>query len=172
MASPLRVGLAGVGTVGASVIKLLERQSVALANRTGRSIEVRAVSARDRQRERGVDIAGHTWFDDPVDLAKTYRAEIQIFQAECSGSSLQILLGLRQAGRSRTGRFLSVVLYVFGYANVVTLWLAKPKWRKPSAWPAAKVAPSSAANLWKTAVVVRPPASEKSASTDPDSSGA
>jgi hypothetical protein len=61
---------------------------------------------------------------DPVDLAKTYRAESEIVQAECSGSPLVILLGLRHASRSRTGRFLGTVLYVFGYANVLTLWAA------------------------------------------------
>ena len=61
---------------------------------------------------------------DPVDLAKAYQAESQIIRAECSGSSLRILLGLRHAGRTRAGRFLATVLYVFGYVNVVTLWLA------------------------------------------------
>lgn len=61
---------------------------------------------------------------DPVDLAKAYQAESQIIRAECSSSSLRILLGLRHAGRTRAGRFLATVLYVFGYVNVVTLWLA------------------------------------------------
>ncbi len=69
MSSPLRVGLAGVGTVGASVVTLLERQRAALASRTGRSIEVTAISARERGRERGVEIEGFAWFDDPVALA-------------------------------------------------------------------------------------------------------
>ncbi len=77
MSNPLRVGIAGLGTVGASVIKLLERQSAALASRTGRSIEVRAVSARERGRERGVDLAGLRWFDDPVELAKS--GDIDLF---------------------------------------------------------------------------------------------
>jgi hypothetical protein len=61
---------------------------------------------------------------DPVDLAKAYQAESQIIRAECSSSSLRILLGLRHAGRTRAGRFLATVLYAFGYANVVALWLA------------------------------------------------
>jgi hypothetical protein len=61
---------------------------------------------------------------DPVDLAKAYQAESQIIRAECSSSSLRILLGLRHAGRTRAGRFLATVLYVLGYVNVVTLWLA------------------------------------------------
>jgi hypothetical protein len=61
---------------------------------------------------------------DPVDLAKTYRAESEIVHGECSGSPLSIFLGLRHASRSRAGRFAATVLYVFAYANVVTLWVA------------------------------------------------
>ncbi|HEV2689721.1 MAG TPA: hypothetical protein VGV35_14260 [Bryobacteraceae bacterium] len=61
---------------------------------------------------------------DPVDLAKRYRAESQIVQGECSGSPLAILLGLRHAARSRIGRIAVTALYLFGYANVVSLWVA------------------------------------------------
>jgi hypothetical protein len=60
---------------------------------------------------------------DPADLAKAYRAESKIVRAECSSSTLTIFLGLRHAGRTRTGRFLATVLYAFGYVNVVALWL-------------------------------------------------
>ena len=77
MSKPLRVGLAGLGTVGASVIKLLDRQSAALASRTGRQIVVKAVSARERERERGVALDGFQWFDDPVALAAS--PEIDLF---------------------------------------------------------------------------------------------
>ncbi|HEV7259304.1 MAG TPA: homoserine dehydrogenase [Bosea sp. (in: a-proteobacteria)] len=68
---PLRIGLAGLGTVGASVLKILQRQENALAARCGRAIRVVAVSARDRKRDRGVDLGGLAWFDDPVALAKS-----------------------------------------------------------------------------------------------------
>lgn len=71
MAEPLRVGIAGLGTVGASVIRLLERQSAALAARSGRSIQVVAVSARDRSRDRGVDVGSLAWFEDPIALARS-----------------------------------------------------------------------------------------------------
>jgi homoserine dehydrogenase len=67
---PLRIGLAGLGTVGVSVLKILRRQENALAARTGRSIRVVAVSARNRQRDRGIDLGGLAWYDDPVALAK------------------------------------------------------------------------------------------------------
>ena len=71
MAEPLRVGIAGLGTVGASVIRLLERQGAALAARSGRAVKVTAVSARDKARDRGVDVSKMVWFDDPVALAKS-----------------------------------------------------------------------------------------------------
>jgi hypothetical protein len=60
---------------------------------------------------------------DPVELAKRYRAQNQMAVAECSGSPLVILQGLRA---SRTGfkRVAATVLYVFGYINVVMLWAA------------------------------------------------
>ncbi|MFL5229162.1 MAG: homoserine dehydrogenase, partial [Microvirga sp.] len=70
MLEPLRVGVAGLGTVGAAVVRILARQDNALAERCGRPIRVTAVSARERAKARGIDISGHAWFDDPVDLAR------------------------------------------------------------------------------------------------------
>ena len=61
---------------------------------------------------------------DPVDLAETYRSENQMVRAECSGSPLVILQGLRHAGRGPLGRITATVLYAFGYINVLTLWAA------------------------------------------------
>lgn len=61
---------------------------------------------------------------DPVDLAKKYKSENLIARAECSGSTLVILQGLRHAGRSGAGRLTATVLYVLGYVYVVTFWAA------------------------------------------------
>ncbi|MGL6043943.1 MAG: homoserine dehydrogenase [Sandaracinobacteroides sp.] len=66
---PLRIGLAGLGTVGAGVVKLLDANAGLIARRAGRPIVVSAVSARDRQRERGVDLARFAWVDDATTLA-------------------------------------------------------------------------------------------------------
>ncbi|MFV0281461.1 MAG: homoserine dehydrogenase [Rhodoblastus sp.] len=68
-AKKLRVGIAGVGTVGGSVVRLLAQQDAALTARTGAKIVVTAFSARDRAKDRGFDSAGITFFDDPVALA-------------------------------------------------------------------------------------------------------
>jgi ribosomal protein S11 len=70
MSTPLRLGVAGLGTVGASVIEIIKRQENALASRCGRTVRVVAVSARDRSRDRGIDLSGYRWFDDPVEMAR------------------------------------------------------------------------------------------------------
>lgn len=77
MNNALRLGVAGLGTVGASLLRLTQRHANELALRCGRPVVVTAVSARDRGRDRGVDLSGVTWFDDPVALAQT--AEIDVF---------------------------------------------------------------------------------------------
>jgi homoserine dehydrogenase len=69
MISPLRVGIAGLGTVGASVVRLIERQRDTLQARAGRPIEVVAVSARSRTKNRGIDLRTLNWIADPVTLA-------------------------------------------------------------------------------------------------------
>ncbi|MGE0847919.1 MAG: homoserine dehydrogenase, partial [Flavobacteriaceae bacterium] len=69
MSEALKVGVAGLGTVGASVVRLLAAQKDAIARRAGRRVEVVAVSARDRARDRGIDLSRYAWHDDPVALA-------------------------------------------------------------------------------------------------------
>ncbi|MFC4346912.1 homoserine dehydrogenase [Kordiimonas lipolytica] len=63
------LGIAGLGTVGAGVVKIVEKHKALLAARAGCPVEIRAVSARDRSRDRGVDLAPYDWVDNPVDLA-------------------------------------------------------------------------------------------------------
>ncbi|MBO9426456.1 homoserine dehydrogenase [Labrenzia sp. R4_1] len=77
MADALKIGVAGLGTVGASVVQLLEKHAGQIERRTGRSLTVTTVSARNRTRDRGIDTSGFTWFDDPVAMAN--EAELDIF---------------------------------------------------------------------------------------------
>jgi homoserine dehydrogenase len=69
MPPPLKVGLAGLGTVGVAVLRLIARQREALIARCGRPIEVTAVSARTRHKDRRIDLTRFRWIDDPVALA-------------------------------------------------------------------------------------------------------
>ena len=67
--APLRIAVAGLGTVGAGVIRLLEANRALITRRAGRPITVVAVSARDRNKDRGVDLSPYRWEDDMDDLA-------------------------------------------------------------------------------------------------------
>ena len=71
MTEALRVGVAGLGTVGASLVRILARQDNALMQRCGRPVRVTAVSARDRAKDRDIDLSRYAWFDDPIDLARS-----------------------------------------------------------------------------------------------------
>lgn len=61
---PLRVALAGIGVVGGGVVRLLEANRDLIARRAGRAIEIVALSARDRHKDRGVDLTPYRWEDD------------------------------------------------------------------------------------------------------------
>jgi len=70
MSQALRVGVAGLGTVGAALIAQVAHQHAALAARCGRAIDIVAVCARSKGKNRGIDLKKMKWFDDPFDLAK------------------------------------------------------------------------------------------------------
>ncbi len=78
MSSPLKVAIAGLGTVGAGTVQVLQEQAALLAARSGRPIEVTAVSARNRARDRGVDLSAYAWFDDPVAMARDADADVVV----------------------------------------------------------------------------------------------
>jgi homoserine dehydrogenase len=69
MSGALRIGIAGLGTVGAGTLRLLQEHGDILAQRCGRPIVVGAVSARERKRDRGVDVSKLRWCDDALALA-------------------------------------------------------------------------------------------------------
>ena len=77
MSQPLRLGIAGLGTVGAGVVQILRKQAALLETRTGRKLQISAVSARSRSKDRGVNLSGYAWEDDPVALAK--RDDVDVF---------------------------------------------------------------------------------------------
>jgi len=66
---PLKIAVAGLGTVGAGTLQVLERQAELLAQRAGRRIVVAAVSARDRRRDRGVGLSAVRWYEDAAAMA-------------------------------------------------------------------------------------------------------
>jgi homoserine dehydrogenase len=69
MNQPLRLGIAGLGTVGTGLLELLREHGAKLAGSTGRSLEIAGVSARRRGKKRAVSLEGLKWFESPERLA-------------------------------------------------------------------------------------------------------
>ncbi len=78
MTESLKVALAGLGTVGGGVIRLLDANRDLIARRAGRAIEVVAVSARDRAKDRGIDLSRFDWIDDTTELSRHDRADVVV----------------------------------------------------------------------------------------------
>jgi homoserine dehydrogenase len=75
--APLRLGLAGLGTVGTGVVQIVQNHADLIALRAGRPVVITAVSARSKGKDRGVDLSSYAWEEDPVALAK--RADVDVF---------------------------------------------------------------------------------------------
>ncbi|MHA1569740.1 MAG: homoserine dehydrogenase [Alphaproteobacteria bacterium] len=78
MSGPLKIAIAGLGTVGAGTLRLLCGQAGLLAQRCGRELVVTAVAARDRSRDRGVSLDGLAWFDDAAAMAAQGDADVVV----------------------------------------------------------------------------------------------
>ncbi len=78
MPDPLRIAIAGLGTVGAGTVRLLNEHSVQLAARAGCPLTVTAVSARNKSKDRDVSVEGLVWFDEPVAMAREAEADVVV----------------------------------------------------------------------------------------------
>lgn len=76
-ATPLRIGLAGLGTVGLGVVKIVQQHADLIALRSGRPVVITAVCARDKAKNRDADLSGYAWETDPVALAQ--RDDVDVF---------------------------------------------------------------------------------------------
>ncbi len=88
----LRVGLAGLGTVGGGVCRLLEQNAQVLAMRSGKEIVITAVCARDRDKQRGFDLGDARWYDDPVALASADEVDVVVEVMGGSGDPAKALI--------------------------------------------------------------------------------
>ncbi|MBC8717234.1 homoserine dehydrogenase [Ochrobactrum sp. Marseille-Q0166] len=98
MSDALRIGVAGLGTVGASVLRILRDKAEMLTRQCGKPVTVTAVSARDRTRDRGIDLDGIEWVDDPIELAKN--ANIDVFVELIGGDEGPAKLAVETALRT------------------------------------------------------------------------
>ncbi|GGA49215.1 homoserine dehydrogenase [Sphingomonas psychrolutea] len=100
MTKPLRIALAGLGTVGGGVIRLLDTNGALIARRAGRPIEIVAVSARDRSKDRGVDITRFAWVDDTTALANVDADVVVELVGGSDGPALALARATLAAGKS------------------------------------------------------------------------
>ena len=77
MTKPLRLGIAGLGTVGVGVIKIIQNKLSLLEARTGKQILISAVTAKSKTKDRGIDLSSYQWERDSVSLAN--REDIDVF---------------------------------------------------------------------------------------------
>ncbi|HKW54210.1 MAG TPA: homoserine dehydrogenase [Stellaceae bacterium] len=84
MQAPLKIAVAGLGTVGAGTVRLLQRNADLLERRSGRRLVVAAVAARDKRRDRGIDLSAVRWYGDAV--AMTADPEIDVVIELIGGS--------------------------------------------------------------------------------------
>jgi len=94
-AAPLRIGIAGLGTVGTSVVRMLADKKSELERQCGRPITTVLVSARDRTRDRGIDLSQIQWVDDPVELARS--PEIDVFVELIGGDNGPAMASVKAA---------------------------------------------------------------------------
>ncbi|ACI52248.1 Homoserine dehydrogenase [Gluconacetobacter diazotrophicus PA1 5] len=99
-ADELRIGIAGLGTVGAGLVKLLRANESIVAARAGRRVVVTAVAARDRTRDRGIDLGGVTWHDDALALARDPDVDVVVeLIGGAEGIARELVTAALRAGR-------------------------------------------------------------------------
>lgn len=74
----INIGIAGLGTVGGNVVRILTENIASLKQKTGRPIVIKAVSARDKSKDRGLNLQNIIWYDNPLDLAKDQNINIVV----------------------------------------------------------------------------------------------
>lgn len=99
--APLRIAIAGLGTVGVGVMRLLDTNRDLIAARAGRGIEIVAVSARDRTKDRGVDLSAFAWEDDMSALGT--REDVDVLVELVGGADGPALAASRAALKASKG---------------------------------------------------------------------
>ncbi len=101
MSEPLKIAIAGLGTVGVGLLKVLEANGEMIAKRCGREIRVTAISSRDQSKDRGVDISGMEWYDNAAEMATQADAHVIVEMIGGSeGIALDTCMNALNAGRS------------------------------------------------------------------------
>ena len=101
MNEPLRVALAGLGTVGGGVVRLIEANADLIARRAGRPIRITAISARNRGKNRGFDATCYAWEDDMVILGERDDVDVVVeLVGGADGPALALARTTFEAGKA------------------------------------------------------------------------
>jgi homoserine dehydrogenase len=99
MSRPLRIAVAGLGTVGGGVVRVLSERADDLAEHAGRELVPALVCARDRRKRRAAGIAAIPWTDDPLALAQSdVEVVVELIGGE-SGVALDLIKASLEAGK-------------------------------------------------------------------------
>ena len=98
MDADLKIGIAGLGTVGQGVVSMLLQNQASIRTKSGKNITVTTVSARNRDKDRDLDISRFCWEDNPVKMAQ--RPDIDVFVELIGGSEGIALESVRAALRN------------------------------------------------------------------------
>jgi len=100
MKAPLRIALAGLGTVGAEVARQIILEQETLATQAGRAITIAAVCARDPAKDRGVDLSTVAWADKPDDLVMRPGVDVVVeLMGGADGAALNLARAALTAGK-------------------------------------------------------------------------
>ena len=102
--SGLKIAIAGLGVVGSEVARQLINRHSDLATAAGQSLDIVAVSARDRSADRAFSLDGIDWYDDAAQLAT--RDDVDII-VEMIGGSEGVALDLARASLSSGKHFVT-----------------------------------------------------------------
>lgn len=100
MSKELKIAIAGLGTVGTGLVKLLSENAALLKERSGADIRITAVCARDHNKDRGIDLSGYQWFGDAVEMAEKADADVFVeLIGGTEGVALEATKAALEAGR-------------------------------------------------------------------------
>lgn len=97
MKTPLKIAVAGLGTVGVGLVKIIHNHADLLSRRCGRPIVLTAVCARSKDKDRGINLDGVQWFDDAVKMAAEADADVVV---ELIGGSEGVAKDMAEAALS------------------------------------------------------------------------
>jgi hypothetical protein len=137
MTNALRLGIAGLGTVGVGVLDIAKKHGALLADRAGVPIKVTAVAARNKAKDRGHDLSGIAWFDDPVALAKSLDIDVfvELMGGGASAKAVEVAIA---AGKHVITANKALLAHHGGAGPRRRVGVALPRGLPPVAFPSSR----------------------------------